>query len=246
MSQFVSRPLLAPLLLLTPLASLAPRLLPASPSPAPRAVPGFLRRLPTSLRQEDIDEDEAEEADAAVAEEGAGVAEAVLDVPEGLGDEEPAEVGGEAGQGEAAAERPGGEELGGEKPGEGAEAEAVGGREGDEDGQGQPGQPGRVPGGVQLEGGGQVVGGEGGGGAGAGGAGAQGEQVEVGAEGALGQGHAEAGEQHEEPPANEVPEGEAEQGGEEVGDADDQGAVFGLHGAAGVLAGGVDTSQFIF
>ena len=52
----------------------------------------FLRSLAASLRQEDEDEDEAKETDAAVEEEGGGVAEGLLQVPEGLGHEEPAEV----------------------------------------------------------------------------------------------------------------------------------------------------------
>ena len=59
----------------------------------------FLRSLAASLRQEDEDEDEAKEADAAVEEEGGGVAERLLQVSEGLGHDEPAEVGDQVGQG---------------------------------------------------------------------------------------------------------------------------------------------------
>ena len=60
---------------------------------------GFLRSLASGLRQEDEDEDEAKEADAAVEEEGGGVAERLLQVSEGLGHDEPAEVGDQVGQG---------------------------------------------------------------------------------------------------------------------------------------------------
>ena len=52
----------------------------------------FLRSLAPSLWQEDEDEEEAKEADPAVEEEGGGVAEGLLQVPERLGHEEPAEV----------------------------------------------------------------------------------------------------------------------------------------------------------
>ena len=59
----------------------------------------FLRSLAPRLGQEDEDEDEAEETDAAVEEEGGGVAERLLQVSEGLGHDEPAEVGDQVGQG---------------------------------------------------------------------------------------------------------------------------------------------------
>ena len=59
----------------------------------------FLRSLAASLRQEDEDEDEAKETDAAVEEEGGGVAKGLLQVSEGLGHDEPAEVGDQVGQG---------------------------------------------------------------------------------------------------------------------------------------------------
>ena len=82
----------------------------------------FLRSLAASLRQEDEDEDEAKETDAAVEEEGGGVAEILLQVPEGLGHDEPAEVGGEVGQGVRPATRPDWKNLCGDDPGEAAEA----------------------------------------------------------------------------------------------------------------------------
>ena len=43
----------------------------------------------------------------------------------------------------------------------------------------------------------------------------------------LGRGHPEHGDQHQEPSADQVLEDEAEEGGHEVGQADDQGAVLG-------------------
>ena len=59
----------------------------------------FLRSLAPSLWQEDEDEEEAEEADPAIEEEGGGVAKGLLQVSEGLGHDEPAEVGDQVGQG---------------------------------------------------------------------------------------------------------------------------------------------------
>jgi hypothetical protein len=60
-----------------------------------------LRRLLVSLaarlRQKDVDEDKAENADAAVEEEGGAEPEVGLDVLKGLGDDKPAEVRGEVG-----------------------------------------------------------------------------------------------------------------------------------------------------
>ena len=68
--------------------------------PQAHELPGGLLGGPAArLRQEDENEDEPKETDTAVDEEGGGVAKEVLEIPEGLEDEEPAEVGGEVGQG---------------------------------------------------------------------------------------------------------------------------------------------------
>ena len=87
-----------------------------------KVLSSFLRSFAASLRQEDEDEDEPEEADAAVEEKGGGVAEG-LKVSEGLGHDEPAEVGGEVGQGVGPAARPPWKNLGGDDPGEAAQAQ---------------------------------------------------------------------------------------------------------------------------
>ena len=60
---------------------------------------GFLGSLSPGLWKEDEDEDEAEETNSAVQKEGGSVAEGVLQIPERLGDDEPAEVGCQVGQG---------------------------------------------------------------------------------------------------------------------------------------------------
>ena len=67
---------------------------------------GLLVGLAAGLRQEDEHEDEAEHADAAVQEEGGGQAELLLQVLERLGDDEPAEVGGQVGDGVGVASGP--------------------------------------------------------------------------------------------------------------------------------------------
>ena len=67
---------------------------------------GLLVRLAAGLRQEDEHEDEAEHAHAAVQEEGGGQAELLLQVLERLGDDEPAEVGGQVGDGVGVASGP--------------------------------------------------------------------------------------------------------------------------------------------
>ena len=67
---------------------------------------GLLVRLAAGLRQEDEHEDEAEHTDAAVQEEGGGQAELLLQVLERLGDDEPAEVGGQVGDGVGVATGP--------------------------------------------------------------------------------------------------------------------------------------------
>ena len=77
----------------------------------------FLGSLPASLRQEDKDEDEAKEADAAVEEEGRSVPKGLLQVPERLGHDEPAEVGGEVGEGVRPAAGPDRKNFGGDHPG---------------------------------------------------------------------------------------------------------------------------------
>ena len=82
----------------------------------------FLRSLAASLRQEDEDEDETKEANTTIEEEGGRVAERLLQVPEGLGHDEPAEVGGEVGQGVRPPTGPDWKNLCGDNPGEAAEA----------------------------------------------------------------------------------------------------------------------------
>ena len=79
-----------------------PRSLPSSlrqPAELLKCGCGLLGSLAPRLGQEDEDEDEAEETDAAIEEEGGGVAERLLQVSEGLGHDEPAEVGDQVGQG---------------------------------------------------------------------------------------------------------------------------------------------------
>ena len=93
----------------------------------------------SGLREKDEDEDEAEEADTSVHEEGGGEAEACLDVPEGLGDDEPAEVGGHIGDGVGDASWPHGEDLSGHDPGEAAQAQVKGNREAHEKRKRKPG-----------------------------------------------------------------------------------------------------------
>ena len=66
----------------------------------------FLRSLAARLWKEDKDEDETSGREGGIEEEGSRVAEGLLQVPEGLGDEEPAEVGGEVGQGVSPAAGP--------------------------------------------------------------------------------------------------------------------------------------------
>ena len=85
------------------------------------------------------DEDEAEEADTSVHEEGGGEAEACLDVPEGLGDDEPAEVGGHIGDGVGDASWPHGKDLSGHDPGKAAQAQVEGNREAHEKRKRKPG-----------------------------------------------------------------------------------------------------------
>ena len=82
----------------------------------------FLWSFAASLRQEDEDEDEAKETDAAVEEEGGGVAEGLLQVSEGLRHDEPAEVGGKVGEGVGPAAGPDRKNLGGHNPGKASKA----------------------------------------------------------------------------------------------------------------------------
>ena len=93
----------------------------------------------SGLREKDEDEDEAEEADTSVHEEGGGEAEACLDVPEGLGDDEPAEVGGHIGDGVGDASWPHGKDLSGHDPGKAAQAQVEGNREAHEKRKRKPG-----------------------------------------------------------------------------------------------------------
>lgn len=93
----------------------------------------------SGLREKDEDEDEAEEADTSVHEEGGGEAEACLDVPEGLGDDEPAEVGGHIGDGVGDASRPHGEDLSSHDPSKAAQAQVKSDREAHEKRKRKPG-----------------------------------------------------------------------------------------------------------
>ena len=68
----------------------------------------LLESSASGLREKDEDEDEAEEADAPVHEERGCEAKTGLDVPEGLSDNKPAEVGGHVGDGVSVASRPDG------------------------------------------------------------------------------------------------------------------------------------------
>ena len=104
-----------------------------------KVLSSFLRTLPTSLRQEDEDEDEAEEADTAVEEEGGRMAEGLLQVPERLGDDEPAEVGGEVGEGVRPSAGPHWKNLGGDHPGEAAKAKVECYGEAQDERKGKPG-----------------------------------------------------------------------------------------------------------
>ena len=99
----------------------------------------FLRSLAPSLWQEDEDEEEAKEADPAVEEEGGGVAEGLLQVPERLGHEEPAEVRGEVGEGVRPTSRPDWKNLSGDDPGEAAKAKVEGDGETQDERQRDPG-----------------------------------------------------------------------------------------------------------
>ena len=113
---------------------------PFSQRPEPLELRGCLLESSSScLREKDEDEDEAEEAHAPVHEEGGGEAEAGLDVPEGLGDDEPAEVGGHVGDGVSVASWPHGEDLSGHDPGQAAQAEVEGHREAHEQRERKPG-----------------------------------------------------------------------------------------------------------
>ena len=101
----------------------------------------FLRSLAARLWKEDKDEDETSGREGGIEEEGGRVAERLLQVPEGLGDEEPAEVGGEVGQGVSPAAGPHWKHLGGHDPGEAAEAKVEGHCEAQDEGQRQPRDP---------------------------------------------------------------------------------------------------------
>ena len=81
----------------------------------------FLRSLAASLGKEDKDEDEAKETDSTIEEKGGSVAERVLQISERLGDDKPAEVGGQVGQGVSPTARSNREHLGGDNPGETAQ-----------------------------------------------------------------------------------------------------------------------------
>ena len=99
----------------------------------------FLRSLAASLGKEDKDEDEAEETDSTIEEKGGSVAERVLQISERLGDDKPAEVGGQVSQGVSPTTRSNREHLGGDHPGETAQAEVERDREADDERQGEPG-----------------------------------------------------------------------------------------------------------
>ena len=90
---------------------------------------GLLECSAPSLREEDEDEDGAEEADTPVHEEGGGEPQAALDVPEALGDDEPAQVGGEVGDGVGVAPGPHRQDLRGHHPGQAAQAQVESDRE---------------------------------------------------------------------------------------------------------------------
>ena len=87
-----------------------------------KVLSGFLRSSAARLWKEDKDEDETSGREGGIEEEGGRVAERLLQVPEGLGDEEPAEVGGEVGQGVRPSAGPDWKNLCGDNPGEAAEA----------------------------------------------------------------------------------------------------------------------------
>ena len=99
----------------------------------------FLRSLAASLGKEDKDEDEAKETDSTIEEKGGSVAERVLQISERLGDDKPAEVGGQVGKRVSPTTRSNREHLGGDHPGETAQAEVERDREADDERQGEPG-----------------------------------------------------------------------------------------------------------
>ena len=99
----------------------------------------LLESSASGLREKDEDEDQAEEADTPVHEERGGEAKAGLDVPEGLGYYEPAEIGSHVGDGVSVASRPDGEDLSGHDPGQAAQAEVKGHSEAHQERERKPG-----------------------------------------------------------------------------------------------------------
>ena len=95
--------------------------------------------LAPRLGQENVDEDQAEDTDAAVQKEGSWQAKTVLEVVECLGDEKPAEVGGDVGDGVGPAPGLDGQDLRGHHPGEAAQAQVESDGEDHEEREGQPG-----------------------------------------------------------------------------------------------------------
>ena len=139
-------------------------------------------------------------------------------------DQEPAQVGGDVGEGVGVGAGPGGQQLGGQAPGEAAQAQVVGQGEDLQRGQHQPG-PGLPGRGVQ-----RAV------------AAVPGVRLllahcagEVEAGGEHGEAHAGLGHQQQRPPAHQLPHHEAEERGQEVGQAQDQGAVLGWQTQPGLL-----------
>ena len=104
----------------------------------------FLRSLAARLWKEDKDEDETSGREGGIEEEGGRVAERLLQVPEGLGDEEPAEVGGEVGKGVRPPTGVHGQHLGGHDPGEAAQPQVEGNGEAEDEGERHPGHLGQV------------------------------------------------------------------------------------------------------
>lgn len=169
------------------------------------------------LRQKDVDEDEAEDADGSVEEERHERAQVGVELLESLGHHEPPQVGRDVGQGVGPSAGPDRQDLGGHDPREAPHAHVEGHREDDQDGQRQP------PNVVHVRMRRRVVGSD------------VVENVEVDAHRNLGNGHSQLAHEQQDSPAHVLLQNESEDGGEEVGDADDERAVVGVDDRVGLF-----------
>ena len=169
------------------------------------------------LRQKDVDENEAEDADGSVEEEWHERAQVGVELLESLGHHEPPQVGGDVGQRVSPSAGSDRQDLGGHDPGEAAHAHVEGHREDDQDGQREPAHV------VHVRMRGRVVGSN------------VVEDVKIDAHRNLRNCHSQLAHEQQDSPAHVLLEDEAEDGGQEVGDPDDERAVVGVDDRVGLF-----------